>query len=95
MKYGIKNRPFELVIKGVYGNVIEVDIVLFSMICAVGKWYDDYYQNDAYFTDKNTHITYLKKFYDSNRFSDYTTLGEERINYLEYISMYVQTRKDD
>lgn len=93
--YGLKNSVLAFIIKSAYDNVVEVDLALISMVRAVDKWYNEYYQNDVNFTEKNIHKAYLVRFYDSNRFSNYETIGEERLRYLEEIDLYTQTKKDD
>ena len=95
MEYGLKNSVLDLIIKNAYDNIVEVDLALISMIRAVDEWYNNYYQNDLYFTEKNVHKTYLVKFYDSRRFCNYQTIGDERIRYLEEIDLYTQMKKDD
>lgn len=95
MVYGPRNSTLAFVVKNAYDNVVEVDLALISMVRAVDKWYDEYYQNDANFTEKSIHKAYLVRFYDSNRFSNYETIGEERLRYLEEIDLYTQTKKDD
>jgi hypothetical protein len=92
---GLRNKDLDIVIKSAYDNVVEVDFALISMIRAVDRWYRDYYQDDHYLTGRNTHITYLIKFYDSIRFSDHDTIKEERNKYLEEIDLYNQMKRDD
>jgi hypothetical protein len=75
-------------------NVIYVDFVLFSLVEAVKDWYKKYYQGNYKIMSKS-HNFQIVRFYDRRRFSNHTTIGEERDKYLIEIDNYVQMRRDD
>ena len=98
MRSGLKKNnqeALEEVVLRKKDNMIYVDFVLYSMVKAVEKWYDENYQNDPHKLVKKAHTFHIIRFYDRNRFKDHDTLGPQRDKFLEEVDMYVQMRRDD
>lgn len=95
----IQFRPRKMeineVITNIDGNVIYTDFVLLSLVNAIEEWYRKYYHNDSYNLMVKAHVAHIIRFYNKKRFSDHTTIGEERRKYLEEIDLYVQMRRED
>ena len=76
-------------------NVIYVDFVLLSLVNSIETWYKKYYHSDSYNLMVKAHTAHIIRFYDTKRFKDHDTIGEERQKYLEEIDLYVQMRRED
>lgn len=90
-----KRNDVKDVILKVEGNVIYVDFALKSIVNSVDEWFEKYYQGSYPKSMSKAHNFHVTRFYDRKRFSDHTTIGEERDKFLKEVDNYVQMRRDD
>lgn len=77
------------------GTVVYVDFALLSMVKAVERWYEKYYQFDPWGINQKAHTFHIIRFYDRQRFKNHETIGQEREDYLSEVDLYVQMRRED
>ena len=76
-------------------NIIYVDFVFDSVLKSVESWYKKYVPHDLYNLKRDSHIFFLKRMYNENRFRNHNTIGLERDKFLEEVDLEFQMRRWD